>query len=58
MSEFLQIVTTSSKSQEKSSKIDPWRMGANAKTSPPVGLCLDIGGCQTMGQALWLVLSV
>ena len=35
-----------------------WYSGGAAPVIIPVGLCLDIGGCQTMGQALWLVLSV
>ena len=35
-----------------------WCSGGAAPVIIPVGLCLDIGGCQTMGQALWLVLSV
>ena len=35
-----------------------WCSGGAAPVIIPVGLCLGIGGCQTMGQALWLVLSV
>ena len=34
MSEFLQIIITSSKYHEKPSKNDPWRRRAYAKTSP------------------------